>query len=106
MEKAYSENNGEKPEVASAERAATEKALKDALEAINAAQGILWAHDKSGDPDNPMAKMGQKAMELISDYPIYAATSNISYAEAIGVAMILFGDIDTAYAEAMEAKGL
>lgn len=36
---------------------------------------------------------GDKAMEIIADYPLYASTSNISYGEAILIATI-FGDID------------
>ena len=32
---------------------------------------------------------GDLAMDLISDYPIYAATSNISYFEAIQIAYVL-----------------
>lgn len=37
-------------------------------------------------------KLGEIAMELIADYPLYASTSNISYDEAIAVAHIFFGD--------------
>ena len=36
---------------------------------------------------------GDKAMELIGDYPLYASTSNISYGEGILIAS-LFGNID------------
>lgn len=36
---------------------------------------------------------GDKAMDLIADYPLYASCSNISYGEAILIAS-LFGDID------------
>lgn len=36
---------------------------------------------------------GDKSMELIADYPLYASTSNITYGESILIAS-LFGDID------------
>ena len=36
---------------------------------------------------------GDKALELIADYPLYASTSNISFGEAILIASI-FGNID------------
>lgn len=35
---------------------------------------------------------GEKALELISDYPLYACSSNISYGEGIVIATV-FGDI-------------
>ena len=34
-------------------------------------------------------KIGLKAMELISDYPLYASQSNITYEEAILIAFII-----------------
>ena len=37
-------------------------------------------------------KIGDKALELIGDYPLYGATSNISYDEAIMIALVLSGD--------------
>lgn len=36
---------------------------------------------------------GDKALELVADYPLYASQSNISYGEAILIASV-FGDID------------
>lgn len=36
---------------------------------------------------------GDKALELVGDYPLYASKSNISYGEAILIASV-FGDID------------
>lgn len=36
---------------------------------------------------------GDRALNLIADYPLYASTSNISYGEAILIASI-FGNID------------
>lgn len=36
---------------------------------------------------------GDKAMELLGDYPLYASTSNISYGEGILIASV-FGHID------------
>lgn len=45
-------------------------------------------------------KLGETAMELIADYPLYASTSNITYDEAIAVAKIFFGDdLEKAVAE-------
>lgn len=37
-------------------------------------------------------RIGEKALDLIRDYPLYGATSNISYDEAILIAMIIEGD--------------
>lgn len=37
-------------------------------------------------------ELGEKALTLISDYPLYASMSNITYGEAIAIAMVLFGD--------------
>ena len=43
-------------------------------------------------------RLGEIAMELIGEYPLYAATSNISYDEAIAIAKVLHGDdIEQAY---------
>ena len=39
--------------------------------------------------DEIITYYGDLAMDLISDYPIYAATSNISYLEAIQIAYVL-----------------
>lgn len=36
-------------------------------------------------------ELGEIAMELISDHPLYASTSGITYEEAIGVAQVIFG---------------
>lgn len=36
-------------------------------------------------------ELGEIAMELIADYPLYASTSGITYEEAIGVAKAIFG---------------
>lgn len=36
---------------------------------------------------------GDKALELIADYPLYASSSNVSFGEAILIASV-FGDID------------
>lgn len=48
-------------------------------------------------------KVGQMALELVADYPLYASTSNISYDDAIAIAKILFGnDIGKAYRENKE----
>lgn len=37
-------------------------------------------------------ELGEIAMELISDYPLYAHTGGITYAEAIAVAKAIFGN--------------
>lgn len=37
-------------------------------------------------------ELGEIAMELIADHPLYASTSGISYEEAIGVAKVIFGE--------------
>ena len=36
-------------------------------------------------------KLGEIAMELIGDHPLYASTCGITYPEAIAVAKVLFG---------------
>lgn len=48
--------------------------------------------------------IGARAFSLLTDYPLYASSSNISYAEAIAVASVLFGDIDREY-ERQEKQG-
>lgn len=35
-------------------------------------------------------RLGEMALELISDYPLYASTSNIGYEEAIEVAKVFY----------------
>lgn len=37
-------------------------------------------------------ELGEIAMELIADHPLYASTSGITHDEAIAVAMVLFGN--------------
>lgn len=52
---------------------------------------------------NKTEKLGQMALYLVADYPLYATTSNISYDDAIAIAKILFGnDIEKAYKENKE----
>ena len=36
-------------------------------------------------------ELGEIAMELIADHPLYASTSGITYKEAIAVARVIFG---------------
>lgn len=36
-------------------------------------------------------ELGDIAMELIADHPLYASTCGISYEDAIGVAQVIFG---------------
>lgn len=52
---------------------------------------------------NEKERLGQMALDLVADYPLYASTSNISYDDAIAIAKILFGnDIGKAYRENKE----
>lgn len=44
-------------------------------------------------PERMVEQAGEKAMEFISDYPLYAATSNITYEEAIMIALVLGEEI-------------
>lgn len=52
-------------------------------------------------------ELGEIAMELIADYPLYASTSGITYDEAIRVAQALFGhDLKAVKAENERIDGL
>lgn len=52
-------------------------------------------------------ELGEIAMELIGDHPLYASTSGITYDEAIAVAQILFGkDLKAVKAENDRIEGL
>ena len=52
-------------------------------------------------------ELGEKAMELIGDYPLYVGgLSNISYGEAIAIAVLIYGDIDSALRESQESDQL
>jgi len=45
-------------------------------------------------------ELGEIAMELIADHPLYAHTSGITYPEAIAIAKVIFGqDLRAAKAE-------
>lgn len=44
-------------------------------------------------PKRMVKQAGEEAMAYISDYPIYATTSNISYEDAILIAIVLGADI-------------
>lgn len=44
-------------------------------------------------PENMVEQAGEKAMEFIADYPLYASTSNITYTEAIMIALVLGKEI-------------
>lgn len=37
-------------------------------------------------------ELGEIAMELIGDHPLYASTSGITYSEAISIAKVVFGN--------------
>ncbi len=41
--------------------------------------------------DKERERLGKQALNAIGDYPLYAATSNISYDDAIAVALITNG---------------
>lgn len=46
-------------------------------------------------PRAEIERLGEIAMEKISDYPLYVSgTDNISYEEAIVLAMVVFGDFE------------
>ena len=46
-------------------------------------------------PQAEIKRLGEIAMEKISDYPLYInGTDNISYEEAIVLAMVVFGDFE------------
>lgn len=60
-------------------------------------------------------ELGEIAMELIADHPLYASTSGITYEEAIAVAKVIFGSdlkavkaenerIDSLSSEELEAE--
>lgn len=52
-------------------------------------------------------ELGEIAMELIADHPLYASTSGITYEEAIGVARVIFGnDLFAVKAENDRIEGL
>lgn len=51
-------------------------------------------------------RLGEMALELISEYPLYASTSNVSYEEAIGVAKALYPDINEWQEILDELKGV
>lgn len=44
-------------------------------------------------PRKMVEQAGEQALELISDYPLYAATSNITYTDAILIAVVLGEEI-------------
>ena len=46
----------------------------------------------SGMTKEEQEKIGQVALEIVGDYPLYGVTSNISYDEAIMTALVLEGD--------------
>lgn len=52
-------------------------------------------------------ELGEIAMELIADHPLYASTCGITYPEAIGIARIVFGhDLKAVKAENERIEGL
>lgn len=52
-------------------------------------------------------ELGEIAMELIADHPLYASTSGITYEEAIAVAKVIFGsDLRAVKAENERIDGL
>lgn len=40
-------------------------------------------------PERMVKQAGEEAMEFIADYPLYAATGNITYEDAILIALVL-----------------
>ena len=58
----------------------TDKLAKHVLEMRKYIDGL---------PEDKVEQYGRQALEVISDYPLYAASSNITYTDAILVAMVL-----------------
>lgn len=55
--------------------------------------------------DKEKQELGEISLELLGDYPLYSNSSNISYAEAIALAHILFGeDLKEYYTEQKEQE--
>lgn len=52
-----------------------------------------WRATIESMPDRMVQQAGEEAMEFIADYPLYAATSNITYEDAILIALVLGKDI-------------
>lgn len=44
-------------------------------------------------PKKMVEQAGEEALEFIGDYPLYGATSNITYEDAILIAVVLGKDI-------------
>jgi hypothetical protein len=44
-------------------------------------------------PKKMVEQAGEEALEFIGDYPLYGATSNIAYEDAILIAVVLGKDI-------------
>lgn len=52
-------------------------------------------------------RLGEIAMELLGDYPLYlGGESNITYAEAIALAAVFYGDIEKAYKQHKELESM
>lgn len=52
-----------------------------------------WRATINGMPKKMVEQAGEEAMEFIADYPLYAATSNITYEDAILIALVLGKEI-------------
>lgn len=52
-----------------------------------------WRAAMKSMPKKMVEQAGKEAMDFISDYPLYAATSNITYEDAILIAIVLGADI-------------
>ena len=48
-----------------------------------------WRATIQSMPKKMVEQAGEEAMEFIADYPLYAATSNITYEDAILIALVL-----------------
>lgn len=46
-------------------------------------------HKKYPQGEEITSKVGQQALDFCSDYPLYASSSNITYQEAIAIALML-----------------
>lgn len=52
-----------------------------------------WRKAIDAMPKKMVEDAGKEALEIISDYPLYAATSNITYTDAILIALVLGKEI-------------
>lgn len=77
--------------------------LGDIQNQMTTIYGSLQKIEKANCGNDTIKELGQKAMDLIAEYPLYVSgESNITYAEAIGIAMFMYGDIEREWERARE----